>query len=80
MTGMGRDGVEGCRAIRRAGGVVIGQDEASSAVYGMNRAAYVEGCVDRQFNLADAAAVICRLASRSLDSPSSGVASPSRAV
>ncbi len=59
MTGMGRDGVEGCRAIRAAGGYVLGQDEASSDVYGMNRAAYVEGNVDQQFGLAEAAHVVC---------------------
>ena len=60
MTGMGHDGVEGCRAIRAAGGYVLGQDEASSDVYGMNRSAYIEGNVDRQFGLPDAAAWISR--------------------
>jgi len=60
MTGMGRDGVEGCRAIRQAGGYVLGQDEATSDVYGMNKAAHVEGCVDRQFALDEAAAQITR--------------------
>ena len=58
MTGMGRDGVNGCRAIRAAGGFVLGQNEATSDVYGMNRAAYVEGHVDRQFGLPDGAVVI----------------------
>lgn len=58
MTGMGRDGADGCRAVRAAGGFVLGQDEASSEVYGMNKVAYVEGNVDRQFSLDDAAAVI----------------------
>jgi len=60
MTGMGRDGADGCGAIRAGGGYVLGQDEASSDVYGMNKVAYVEGNVDRQFALADAAAVIAR--------------------
>jgi two-component system chemotaxis response regulator CheB len=60
MTGMGRDGANGCRAIRAAGGYVLGQDEASSAVYGMNRVAYAEGNVDQQFGLREAAAVISR--------------------
>ncbi len=43
MTGMGRDGVDGCKAILAAGGFAIGQDEASSVVYGMNKAAFLEG-------------------------------------
>ena len=51
MTGMGRDGADGCRAIREAGGYVLGQDEASSDVYGMNKVAFVEGNVDQQFGL-----------------------------
>jgi two-component system chemotaxis response regulator CheB len=58
MTGMGRDGSDGCAAIRRAGGYVLGQDAASSDVYGMNKVAFVEGNVDRQFSLDDAAGVI----------------------
>ena len=55
MTGMGRDGADGCRAIRAVGGYVLGQDEASSDVYGMNKVAYVEGGVDRQVSLAQLA-------------------------
>jgi two-component system chemotaxis response regulator CheB len=55
MTGMGRDGVAGCAAIRHAGGLVLGQDEESSDVYGMNKVALVEGHVDRQFALENAA-------------------------
>ena len=55
MTGMGRDGVAGCAAIRHAGGIVLGQDERSSDVYGMNKIAFVEGHVDRQFALGDVA-------------------------
>ena len=43
MTGMGRDGVEGCKAILAAGGFTLGQDEATSVVYGMNKAAFLEG-------------------------------------
>lgn len=51
LTGMGRDGAGGAEAIKRAGGVVIAQDEASCLVYGMPRAAVETGCVDGVFPL-----------------------------
>ena len=35
MTGMGADGLNGARAVHQSGGVVLAQDEASSAVWGM---------------------------------------------
>lgn len=46
LTGMGTDGVDGLRAVRRAGGRVIGQDEETSVVFGMPGAAVAAGLVD----------------------------------
>ena len=47
MTGMGSDGLQGMTAIRRAGGMTIGQDEATSAVYGMPRCCAENGILQR---------------------------------
>ncbi|WP_347246353.1 chemotaxis response regulator protein-glutamate methylesterase [Thermogutta sp.] len=73
MTGMGRDGADGCRAIRRAGGYVLGQDEATSDVYGMNKVAFVEGNVDRQFSLPDGARLITQYVEEHFLSRTAGV-------
>ena len=47
LTGMGADGAEGMKAIHREGGLTVGQDEASCAVYGMPRVCAEMGILDR---------------------------------
>ena len=47
MTGMGSDGAIGMQAIHRQGGLTVGQDEATCAVYGMPRVCAELGILSR---------------------------------
>ncbi|MDR2888215.1 MAG: chemotaxis response regulator protein-glutamate methylesterase [Lachnospiraceae bacterium] len=51
LTGMGGDGAEGLMEMHRQGAVTIGQDEVTSAVYGMPKVAYEMGAVTYQVGL-----------------------------
>jgi two-component system chemotaxis response regulator CheB len=55
LTGMGKDGLEGARAVKRHGGRVIAEAESSCTVYGMPRAV-------AEADLADAVADLSQLA------------------
>ncbi|WP_419193460.1 chemotaxis-specific protein-glutamate methyltransferase CheB [Kolteria novifilia] len=62
LTGMGHDGTEGLRALRRAGAYVLAQDEESSVVWGMPGSAVAAGLVDRVVPISEIAEVISALA------------------
>ena len=61
LTGMGSDGAEGVAALRAAGGLTIAQDQASSLIYGMPRAAAEFGA-ERILPLTDIGPALRRLA------------------
>jgi two-component system, chemotaxis family, protein-glutamate methylesterase/glutaminase len=53
LTGMGNDGTAGCLAIKRAGGLVIAQNEESCVIFGMPSEAIKAGAVDETLTLDD---------------------------
>lgn len=61
LTGMGSDGAIGACKIKAAGGYVVAQDEASSIVFGMPKAAIERGCVNQTMSLGEIAAKLSRL-------------------
>lgn len=46
LTGMGKDGAEGLLDVKKAGGITVVQDEASSIVFGMPKAAIEMGAAE----------------------------------
>lgn len=56
LTGMGQDGTQGLKQLKRGGCFSIAQDEASSVVYGMPKAAVEAGLVDAVLPLSSIAA------------------------
>jgi two-component system chemotaxis response regulator CheB len=67
LTGMGKDGAEGLLELRKAGGQTIGQDEASSLIYGMPHVAFERGGVMRQCSLNNVADAILDACEGKLD-------------
>ena len=62
LTGMGRDGASGLLDIRRAGGLTIAQDEATSVVYGMPREAAILGAAEKILPLGEIGPALAALA------------------
>jgi two-component system chemotaxis response regulator CheB len=60
LTGMGNDGTEGMRMLKRGGSPTIAQDEASCVVFGMPREAILAGVVDTVVPLTKIAGAIVK--------------------
>ena len=61
LTGMGDDGVEGARAIRDAGGLVIAESQETAVVYGMPGAAVRAGIPQKELPLPQIAELLATL-------------------
>jgi two-component system, chemotaxis family, protein-glutamate methylesterase/glutaminase len=64
MTGMGKDGLEGLKLIKKLGGYVVAQSEESCVVYGMPKAAVDEGVADIAVSLEDIPKTLTKITAR----------------
>ncbi len=69
LTGMGYDGMLGCRAVRERGGSVLVQDQATSTVWGMPGAVAQAGLAHKILPLDAIAGEIVRMAARAAAPP-----------
>ena len=60
LTGMGKDGLDGARAVKKAGGRVLVEAESTCVVYGMPRAVAEAGLADEILPLDELPAAIAR--------------------
>jgi two-component system chemotaxis response regulator CheB len=60
MTGMGQDGLRGCRLIKEKGGKIIAQDEATSVVWGMPGCVVQDGLADKVLPLPEITGEVMR--------------------
>jgi two-component system chemotaxis response regulator CheB len=67
LTGMGRDGVDGMRAIAQVGGTTIAQDEESSTIFGMPKEAIAANAARYVLPLTKIAPVVLNLLNRTKD-------------
>lgn len=64
LTGMGKDGLDGARAVKARGGVVLAEAEATCTVYGMPRAVVEAGLADAVLPLGELPAAMAAEAGR----------------
>ena len=64
LTGMGSDGLAGCRLIREQGGTVLAQDQATSTVWGMPGSVAEAGLAHKVLPLGAMAQEIVRICGR----------------
>ena len=64
LTGMGRDGAAGLKRMRDCGSATLGQDEATSTVYGMPKEAMALDAVERQLPLPEIGPALVALLER----------------
>lgn len=62
LTGMGEDGLAGCRAVKAANGGVMIQNQESCVVFGMPGAVHAAGAFDGQGDLSAIQALLARMA------------------